>query len=311
VRIVFMGSPEFVVPVLNLLRLSGQTITAVYTRPDKPAGRGREILAPPVKTAALKMGLSVLQPADFKAGETVEQLRSLRPEAIVVAAYGLILPQTVLASAPFGCINIHPSLLPKYRGPSPVVASLLAGDEFAGVSVMQLDAGMDSGPLFCRAQIPVLDCADAVSLTAELFLIGGQLVLEVLARLGQGKIVPLTQDSTQATFTREITREDGKIDWRSTAVEIWRQVRAYQPWPQAYSYWRGKQVKIIEALPLPEAEQSVPGLVGAQSANQEIVIGTGRGLLAVQKLQIEGKKAMSAAEFLRGQRDFSGSCLEF
>jgi methionyl-tRNA formyltransferase len=309
-RIVFMGSPQFAVPVLELLKFNGHEIAAVYTRPDKPAGRGREPTAPPIKTAALSMGLRVVQAGGFKTPENLRQLADFRPQAIIVAAFGLILPQTVLDIAPYGCINIHPSLLPKFRGSSPVVAALLAGDQFAGVSVMQLDAGMDSGPILSRAQIGVADNDDAFTLTTKLFEIGARIVLEVLTVAAGGKIRPEPQNGDLATYTQEITKEDGRIDWQKSAIEIWRQVRAYQPWPQAYCSWQGKQVKILEALPRRGGEAGVPGQIVVTANNSALVVGTGSGLLEVRTLQIEGKRAMSAGEFLRGQRDLAGSILE-
>ena len=214
-----MGSPHFAVPVLQQLKLNGHLISAVYTRPDKPAGRGREPLATPVKTAALSLGLPVVEAASFKNPEIIRQLADFQPQAIVVAAFGMILPQSVLDIAPLGCINLHPSLLPKYRGPAPVVSTLLAGDEFAGVSIMQLDAGMDSGPIIGQAKIAVLDSDDAITLTAKLFEIGARMVPEALASSSGGKLRSEPQNGELATFTREIAKEDGRIDWHNSAVE--------------------------------------------------------------------------------------------
>jgi methionyl-tRNA formyltransferase len=308
-RIVFMGSPHFVCPMLELLQRNGHEIAAVYTRPDKPAGRGREPAAPPVKASALAMGLTVLQVPGFKNPENVDQLAAFHPQAIVVAAYGSLLPQKVLDIAPLGCINVHPSLLPRYRGPSPVVSAMLAGDDYVGVSVMQLDAGMDSGPVIARAQIPVLDIDDAPSLTAKLFEIGARMVLEVLA-VGKNSKIPLEfQDSGLAIITRETTKEDGCIDWSRSAQYIWRQVRAYQPWPQAYTSWQGKIIKIHSAHPLDQAVALPPGQVNLAPDGVSVIISTGSGCLQVETLQIEGKKVVSAEDFVRGQRNFIGSCL--
>jgi methionyl-tRNA formyltransferase len=309
-RIVFMGSPLFTVPVLRFLKLNGQEIAAVYTRPDKPAGRGREPAAPPIKEAALELGLPVVQVNGFKSPEALRQLADFQPQAIVVAAYGLILPQSVLDSAPLGCLNIHPSLLPRYRGPSPVISTLLAGERWAGVSLMQLDAGMDSGPLISQAQIAILDQDDAVTLTAKLFEIGARMVLEALAGGFNGKRPAEPQNSALATFTREIEKEDGRINWQNSADQIWRQVRAYQPWPQAYTLWQGRQIKILRASPLPGSPSGEPGRVTRLGGGRPLAVGTGQGLLAVEMLQIEGKRAMTADEFLRGQRDFEGAQLE-
>lgn len=313
-RIVYMGSPDFAVLPLQLLLLNKHTVAAVYTRPDKPAGRGREPAATPVKKAALSWNLPVIQVPGFKKVEAVEQMAGFRPEAIVVAAFGQILPQSILDIPCHGCINIHPSLLPKYRGPSPVASTILAGDEFAGVSVMRLDAGMDTGPVFSQAQIPVLPQDTTESLTYRLFQIGAWMVLEVLEELTWGRLLPEPQDPALATYTREIEREDGKIDWNMETLDIWRKVRAYHPWPGAYTSWQGKILKIIEAVPLtavdPPGIGRVVSLMPLQGADQvSFGVGARNGILGVLKVQIEGKRAMSAADFIRGQRDFIGSVL--
>jgi methionyl-tRNA formyltransferase len=309
-----MGSPEFAVTPLRQLARNGHNIIAVYTRPDKPAGRGRATQGTPVKDAALSLNIPVIQEPNMKKAEAIESLAGLRPEAIVVAAFGQILPQTVLDIPCHGCLNIHPSLLPKYRGPSPVPAAILAGDHFAGVSVMRLDAGMDTGPVFSRAQIPVLPQDTSTSLLPKLFQIGGWLLLEVMATLPGGQVLPEPQNNSEATYTKELTKEDGRIDWGLPAVDIWRRVRAYQPWPEAYTFWQGKQLKIIEAAALPAPEKAAPGQVVALTpvhpgAKAAWGVGTGEGILGVLKLQIEGKRAMAANEFLRGQRDFIGAIL--
>jgi len=312
VRIVYMGSPEMAVFPLEQLLLNGHQITAVYTRLDKPAGRGRDMLATPVKRAALAWNLPAVQLPSLKQPEAAAQLAAFKPEVVVVAAFGQLLPQAVLDIPCYGCLNIHPSLLPQYRGASPVISTLLAGDQFAGVSVMRLDAGTDTGPVFTRAQVPVLFNDTAESLTPRLFRIGAQLLLEVLAELPSAKMMPSPQNDALATYTSEIAREDGKIDWQRTAEEIGRMVRAYQPWPEAYTFWMGKQLFIKEAVLLPAAEDLAPGKVAAlpqNAAGAAFAVGTGSGRLGVIKLQTAGKKPMSATEFLRGQRDFIGAVL--
>jgi methionyl-tRNA formyltransferase len=313
-RIVFMGSPEFTVPPLEQLVGNGHQIAAVYTRPDKPAGRGRVPLGTAVKNAALSLNLPVVQEPGFKKPEAVEQLARLRPEAIVVAAYGQILPQAVLDIPCYGCLNIHPSLLPKYRGPSPVPAAILSGDRFAGVSLMRLDAGMDTGPVFSRAQVPILSHDTSGSLLMRLFQIGTWMLLEVISALPYGDVLPEPQNSTEATYTKELTKDEGRIDWKLPAMDIWRKVRAFQPWPEAYTYWQGKVVKITEAIPLSVADTTEPGRVVSllpvhKGSLAAFGVGTGDGVLGVLKVQIEGKRAMPAEEFLRGQRDFIGAML--
>jgi methionyl-tRNA formyltransferase len=313
-RIVFMGSPEFAIVPLQFLVFSGHNIKAVYTRPDKPSGRGRAAAAPPIKAAALSWDLPLIQVPNFKSPEAVEQLVRLRPEAIVVAAFGQILPPPVLDIPCYGCLNIHPSLLPKYRGASPVAAAILAGDEFAGVSVMRLDEHMDTGPVFSRAQIPILPQDNAGSLTSKLFQVGARILLQVLADLPGGKWLPEPQNDVEASYTREITKQEGRINWALPASEIWKKVRAYQPWPEAYTYWQKKQLKIIEVLPLSadlstEAGRVISLLPAQKHSGAGFGIGTGKGLLGIVKVQIEGKRAMNAEEFARGQRDFIGSLL--
>jgi methionyl-tRNA formyltransferase len=310
-RIVFMGSPEYALSPLRQLIQDGHSIAAVYTRPDKPAGRGRDSLAPPLKKAALSLGLQVVQVAGFKLPAAQEQLAKFQPQAVVVAAFGQILPQAVLDLPEHGCLNIHPSLLPRYRGASPVPAAILNGDDYAGVSLMRLDAGMDTGPVFSRAQIPILPWDTAGSLTGKLFQMGAFMLSDVLAELPEGGRRALSQNEAEATYTREISKEEGRLDWSISAQEIWRRVRAYQPWPEAYTTWQGKHLKIIEAVPLALDMPCQPGLVVSLSSvpghiGSAFGVGTGRGILGVLKVQIEGKRAMSAGEFLRGQRDFTG-----
>ena len=311
-RIVYMGSPESAVFPLEQLLINGHQVTAVYTRPDKPAGRGRELLATPVKKASLSWNLPVIESHSFNQPDAVARMAAFNPEAIVVAAFGQFLPQAVLDLPRYGCLNIHPSLLPKYRGASPVVSTILAGDEFAGVSVMRLDAGMDTGPVFIRAQVPVLLNDTADSLTPRLFRTGAQMLLQVLAELPFGKIIPEVQNNALATYTSEIDREAGKIDWQRPAVEISRMVRAYQPWPEAYTFWQGKQFIIKKAIPIEGSVKCVAGTVIAMPKNPAgaaFSVATGRGLLGVINLQVAGKKPLTSEQFILGQRDFVGAVL--
>jgi methionyl-tRNA formyltransferase len=313
-RIVFMGSPDLAVFSLQALILNGHEVAAVYTRPDKPGGRGRDPLSTPVKKAALALNLPVRQPASLKNAQVQEQIAELKPEAVVVAAYGQILPPEVLNIARYGCLNIHPSLLPRYRGASPVQAAILSGDCFAGVSVMLLDAGWDTGPVFCQAQIPILEQDTTLSLSPRLFQAGTFMLLDVMAALPSGKRVPLPQDQARSSYFPEITREEAKIDWQLPAGDIWRRVRAYQPWPEAYTLWAGKQLKIVEALPVAGSEILEPGRVLALAAEGNSAgifpgVAAGQGVLKLLKVQIEGKRLMAGDEFMRGQRGFIGAML--
>ena len=293
---------------LERLFSGGYEVAAVYTQPDRKAGRGRSLAVSPVKKKAEDLGLPVLQPASFRKKETVEELGTIQPDLAVVAAYGKILPQEVLDIPKYGCVNIHPSLLPKHRGVSPVAAAILAGDEFTGVSIMLLDAGTDTGPVLARAKVPVYPCDTTGSLTAKLSLLGAEMLLELLPRYVNGEITPRPQNDEEATYCGMINREEGEIDWTLPAVDIWRRVRAYQPWPGCYTRWQGRQLKIIEAVPLPGAAESRPGRVTAVEKRQAgFGVSTGDGILGVLKVQLEGKKAMTAAEFLRGQQKLVGA----
>ena len=312
-RIVFMGTPEFAVPLLEHLILNRHEILAVYTRSDKPAGRSGTPVVPPVKRVALSKGLTVIQ-TSLKKPEAVEQLAAFKPEAIVVAAFGQILSQAVLDIPRYGCINIHASLLPKYRGASPIAAAILSGDEFTGVSIMRMEAGLDTGPVYARAQIPISAQDTTGSLAAKLSQIAARLLQEVLVGLARGELTPQPQDEAAATFYGEFTKEDGLIDWHLQAVDIWRRVRAFQPWPEGYTRWQGKVLKVLEVVPLAEEAAfevgRVVALTPAQKASKAAFgVGTGRGLLGVLRVQLEGKRAMPAEEFLRGQQKFIGSVL--
>ena len=306
-----MGSPEFAVPPLEHLLASQYQVVAVYTQPDKPAGRGRALVSPPVKRTALAWQLPVVQPVSLKEAGVVEQLAGFHPDAIVVSAFGQILPEKVLALPRFGCLNIHPSLLPRFRGASPVASAILAGDEFTGVSLMVMDEGLDTGPILARAQIPIAASDTTGSLTAKLSWLGARLLLEVLPHWFRGELTPQPQDEAKATYCTEITKKEGEIDWHKPAIDIWRRVRAFNPWPGCYTIWRGKRFKIIEAVPLAEERTFKVGQVVTLPEGSKAAFGvyTGDGVLGVLRVQLEGKQVLSAAEFLRGQREFLGAVL--
>jgi len=309
-RIVFMGTPEFAVPALEALLNHGYEVAAVYTQPDAAAGRGRVLEESPVKKAALRHNLQVFQPVNMKSAETRAQLAELKPDAIVVAAFGQILPQSILDIPPFGCINIHPSLLPKSRGVAPVPAAILNGDEFTGVSIMLLDKGVDTGPVLGQHKVPVLPEDTAGTLMEKLAHEGANLLLEVLSGWFRKEIKPQPQNNAEASYTRMMTKEKGEINWKLPAGQIWRQVRAYQPWPGCYTRWQGKQLKILESVPLAGTGTKEPGLVVAVKDNSAAFgVNTGDGTLGIIKVQMEGKKAVAAKEFLNGQRQIIGSVL--
>ena len=313
-RIVFMGTAKFAVPSLEHLLLNQYQVVAVYTQPDKPAGRGRFLTPSPVKRTALTWNLPLEQPLSLKKAEVVEQLAGLYPDVIVVAAFGQILPQTVLDIPRYGSINIHPSLLPRWRGASPVAAAILAGDESTGVSIMLLDRGMDTGPVLARAAVPIAAQDTTGSLTAKLALTAAPLLQEVLVRYLRGELNPQPQDNTKATYCSQISKEEGAIDWHQPTIDIWWRVRAFHPWPGCYTSWLGKRFEIIEAVPMPGETTLEPGRVVALvpatgEAKAAFGVYTGNGILGVVRVQLEGKRAMLAVEFLRGQREFIGTIL--
>lgn len=320
-RIVYMGTPYFAAPALTalvngaapgVLLPQGYEIVTVVTRPDKPVGRGRGVAFSPVKQAALDYNIPVWQPGSFKKAANSEALAAYRADLYIVAAFGQILPQAALDQPRYGTLNIHASLLPKYRGPDPIAETILQGDIETGVTIMQLDAGVDTGPMLLRRTTPIASQETTGSLTLKLATLGAQALLEALPIWIAGKITPEPQDESKATHTRMLRKEDGLINWERAAVVIERAVRAYTPWPSAYTYWCGKLLKIVSAQPLQvEIDSAVPGTVCLQkeAGHQNLGVVTGSGLLLVKELQLEGKKAMSAEEFLRGYGQIVGQVL--
>lgn len=322
-RIVYMGTPQFAVPALEALvkgaaagevLAEGYELVTVITRLDKPVGRGQEIVFSPVKQAALAHGIPVWQPGSLKKPENIAALAVLKADLYIVAAFGQILPQAVLDQPRYGTLNIHASLLPKYRGVSPITEAILQGDAEAGVTIMLLDAGVDTGPMLHKRAIPLQADETTASLTKKLAALGAEALLETLPLWITGQIKPEPQDHALASHTKMLRKEDGEIAWSLPAAVLERRVRAFTPWPGSFSHWRGKLLKIVqaEALDLPIAEKASPGTVTLQEKSGQQLLGivTGDGLLAVRQLQLEGKKAMSAADFLRGYPQFVGEVLE-
>lgn len=309
-RVVFMGSPEAAVPSLERLVTDDYDVVAVYTQPDRAAGRGRSPVPSPVKQAASRLGLPVIQPENFIKSEDVKGLARLKPDVIVICAYGQILPQSVLDIPPRECINIHFSLLPRYRGASPVAAAILAGDELSGVSIQLVRKKLDTGPILVVGAVPVASYDTAGSLTEKLSIVGAGLLLEALSGWQRREITPRPQDESRATYFSRIRKEEGRIDWTLSAEEIGRKVRAYNPWPGCFTKWRGKNLRIVRASVLPgEGSHQAGKVIALPGPGDRVGINTGQGVLAVLRLQLEGKRVMTAAEFIRGQRDFIGSVL--
>ncbi len=310
-RIVFMGTPEFSVPALEYVVRSEYRVVGVYTQPDRPTGRGRAMEQSPVKKVALQHGLEVFQPARLRNPDEVQRLAALNPDLILVAAYGQILPQSVLDIPHFGCLNIHPSLLPKYRGATPIPSAILGGDSETGVTIMLMDAGMDTGPIISRIIVGIEPQDTTESLSTRLAQVGVRLLSGVLPPWFEHSLKPQPQDGSKATYTAPIAKEDGIINWQTSAGEISRRVRAFYPWPGCNTWWQGKMLKILEAVALHKVGSLVPGKVIALAPGQPAVVGveTGDGVLGLLHVQLEGKRALTAAEFLLGQRTFVGSTL--
>ena len=318
-RIVFMGTPTYAIPVLQAALSLTSQLVGVYTQPDKPAKRGRVTEPTPVKIFALEHGLDVFQPQSLRRSEVQAQLAGLTPDLILVAAYGKILPPEVLAIPRHGSINAHPSLLPKYRGPSPVATGILEGEARTGTTLILMDEGMDTGPVLASRQATIdLAQATTASLTQALFDLGADLLKEVLPRWIKGEVRPSVQDSSRATVTRMLQKGDGEVDWQLPAEEIERRLRAFTPWPGLFSYWQGNMLKILSAVPLvedglgevsPIGEMDPGTVVRLKQPDVAVGVVTGRGVLGIRSLQVEGRRASSSEEFLRGYRDFVASRL--
>ncbi len=308
-----MGSPRFAIPSLNALLRHGHEIALVVTQPARPAGRRKKALhQPPVALVAARLGLPTAQPERVRAAPTVAQLADQAPDAIVVAAYGQILPRSVLDIPRFGCINVHPSLLPRHRGASPIPAAILAGDPETGVAIMQMDEGMDTGPVLSMRRVPLRAEDDQLTLTSHLAVVGADLLAETLADVAAGRAQPEPQDAAAATVARPIVRGDTVLDWDRPAVELWRQVRAYAEAPQATAWWGNRALRIL-AADHDESTTLDPGEVRAWGpaarTPQAIAIGTGRGVLIPRVLGVEGRKIMPVDAFLRGQANLIGARL--
>ena len=307
-NLVFMGSPQFAVPTLEALARE-HTLLAVFTQPDKPAGRGQQLTAVPVKQWALAHGIPVHQPKSFrKEPQAIETLRALNPEVIVVAAYGLILPQAVLDVPPRGCVNVHGSLLPRHRGAAPITSAILMGDAETGITIMHMDAGMDTGPMLSMARTPIGPADTTASLSERMSHLGAELMTDTLPKYLRGEIVPQPQPEAGVTYSPKINKADAQIDWHRPAIEIERMVRAYIPWPGTQTLWQGQMLKVLKAeCRLQEAGSSSGEVV--KLSDGSIGVKTGAGVLVLQEIQLAGRKALKAEDFARGQPKFIGAVL--
>ena len=306
-RIVFMGTPQFAVPTLEALDTQ-HDVVGVVTQPDRPAGRGQKVAASPVKETAQTRGLPIFQPRTLRTPEALEHLAAWRPDVIVVAAFGQILRAPVLKLPPYGCLNVHASLLPRYRGAAPIPAAILDGEPTTGVTIMRLDEGLDTGPILAQARVPIRADDTTGSLTARLADLGARLLLETLPGWLDGTVRPQPQDDERATYCQLFKKQDGQLDWNRPAWYLDRQIRACDPWPGAYTTWQGQRLKILRARPRPDWQgQSEPGQVLALEPG--VGTSTGQGLLELLEVQLAGKKPLAAELFARGQREMIGSRL--
>lgn len=307
VRTVFMGTPAFAVPTLDVLLQTGLHLVGVYTQPDRPKGRGQALAAPPVKEMALRHNIPVFQPQKLRAPEVVEELRGLAPDLIVVVAFGQILPKSVLDIPRYGCINVHASLLPKYRGAAPINQAIIDGEKETGITTMLMDVGLDTGPMLLKRALSIGPDETAGELHDRLCALGGETMAATLQLLLRGELHPQVQDESQTCYAAMLKKEDGRIDWSQSAQQIHNRIRGLAPWPGTYTFLNGEPLKLF--LTRVEAGAGEPGTI-LPPATDAVRIACGCGVLAVRELQLPGKKRLAAADFLRGCPLPVGSHLE-
>ena len=308
-RIVFMGTPDFSVPVLEALVQEGHEVVQVVTQPDKPKGRGKSVLRTPVKEKARALGLPVWQPERIRRPEAVEQLKELAPDVIVVVAFGQILSRQVLDIPRFGCVNVHASLLPKYRGAAPIQWAILDGETCTGVTTMLMDEGIDTGDMLEKMEVPIAPDETGGSLHDKLSRAGAELIRSTLRRLEAGTLVPEPQTEEGTCYARMLTKTMGDIDWNMDAAAIERLIRGLNPWPSAYTHLDGRTLKIWKAQVREGNPEGVCGQI-VETGRDSISVKTGNGVLVLQEVQLEGKKRMDAGAFLRGFPLKAGTVLE-
>lgn len=307
-KIVFMGTPDFAAGALKSLIEAGHEITAVVTQPDKAKGRSQELLPPPVKVVALEHRIPVLQPVRIKRPEEVEKLKQYPADIYVVAAFGQILSQEILDIPEFGCLNIHASLLPKYRGASPIQHVIIDGEEKTGITIMQMDAGLDTGDMLYQKEIVISPKDTYASLHDKLMVLGGEAIVEALPLLEQGKLVPRKQEDALSCYAHLIDKTMGELDFTKSAEILDRLIRGLNPWPSAYTTYHGKQLKVWEAEPVKSPKAGKPGEILAVEKDA-VLVAAGSGALRITSLQLSGKKRMSAHDFLLGVRMTPGEIL--
>ena len=300
-RILYAGTPQFAVPALQAVLQAGHEVLAVYTQPDRPAGRGRNVAMSAVKQCALQHGLSIEQPVTLRDPVAIEQLQAYRADVMIVAAYGLILPSAVLAAPRLGCINIHASLLPRWRGAAPIQRAILAGDAATGITIMRMDAGLDTGPMLLERSVSIGSTETAADLHDRLAELGAEALLAALPGIADGSLPSRPQPAAGITHAAKIRKEEAIIDWQEAAEQIARQVRAFNPWPVAETCWNDRQLRIWEAGAFEAAHAESPGTVIAH-AGRGLAVVTGDGILALSRVQLAGGKVLAAADFLNAHR---------
>ena len=307
-KIVFMGTPDFAVGALEALVEAGHEVAAVVTQPDKPKGRGKEMQKTPVKECALKHNIEVFQPVKIKTPEAVEVLKGYGADLFVVAAFGQILSKEILDMPKYGCVNIHASLLPKYRGAAPIQWAILDGEKETGVTIMQMNEGLDTGDMLTKVIVPIENTDTGESLFDKLADAGAKLLIETIPRIEAGTLSPEPQDDTLSTYAKMIKKEMGLIDWKKEAVVLERLVRGMNSWPSAYTYFHGKTLKVWEAMVEKSDSGHIPGTV-VEVTKGSIKVQTGKDLLVLKQIQIEGKKRMEVSAFLLGYKVEVGTIL--
>jgi methionyl-tRNA formyltransferase len=294
--LIFMGTPAFGATILDGLIAAGHRVVAVYTQPPRPAGRGHRLQTSPVHLLAEKHGLATRHPVSLRGEKEHAAFAELRADAAVVAAYGLILPPAILAAPPLGCLNVHASLLPRWRGAAPIQRALLAGDRVTGVTIMQMEEGLDTGPILLQEEAPIARDATADGVSAELAVLGSRLMLAALDGIAHGRLVPRPQPQAGVTYAPKVRREEGRLDWRMGSVELERRVRALQPWPGAFFETRGERIRVHAAFDLPGPAGGRPGTV----LDDRLTVACGEGVLRLLQLQRAGRAPLEASAFLRG-----------